>query len=342
MKENKFDAKKSSLIFLLAFLIVQVVLSFWQIILKTILTIFHYHDVDNFLSNPFLYMIFTLAQRLVFVGIFVFSLKNLNLKKEIKQKPLNWKLTLTFLVFGIITMFALSYFINFVTMALNLLHKPSTSIPYEINNWSSYLFSIVSLALLPAIGEELLFRATIFNGLKSKGKLYAVIMSSVMFMIFHFNLSQLYYPLLFGMLLGIAYALTDSIIVPISMHFLNNALNITLQFASNGSASSTKLYQVIIGVVIYLLILYVSLFIMDKKETQEQIALVKQNNNQKLPSSKETLNELPSNNQSTTLTSINSVNKNTSSDTPFYKTDNFLTYLPFSLMVVIYIFLIFV
>ncbi len=372
MKDNNFDAQKSSLVFLCSFLIAQFVLSFWQIILKSILTAFHYHNVDNFLSNPFLYMIFTLAQTLVFVGIFVFSIKQLNLKKEIKQKPLNWKTYFAFVVMGIISIFALSYFINYFTVVLNLFGEPSTSLPYAIDSWSSYLFSIISLAILPAIGEELLFRATLFNGLKSKGKLYAVVMSSVMFMIFHFNLSQLYYPLFFGMLLGIAYATTDNIIVPITMHFLNNALNITLQFFSKSGYSSTKLYQVIIGVVIYLVVLFISLLVMSNSEDKgnhqlkktKSSSLVAEKENKSTNKSIGNINfenidmsvDIDDTNKSVKHSKSNNDNTNsatadinqqenntniTNNNLPFYKTEKFLTYLPIGIMIFFYIITIF-
>lgn len=352
MKQSNFDTKKSSLIFLMAFLIAQIVLTFWQSILKFILKSFHYHNVDNFVSNPFLYMIFTLAQTLVFVGIFIFSLKQLNLKKEIKQKRFDWKLALIFIAFGIISIFSLAYFINYVSMTLNLLGQPSTSLPYQINDWFSYVFSIISLAILPAVGEELLFRATIFNGLKSKSKLFAVVMSSIMFTIFHFSLSQFYYPLLFGMLLGIAYATTENIFVPMIMHFLNNAINITLQFATNNSYSSPKIYMVIIGIVVYLAILFASLLILYKKENKSNEPNVANDtlNEQNTKENQTGTAPLTSHDQtklSTSSTPQNNGGKITSQDKPkqnlpFYKTQLFGDYWPFGLMVILYLLLIFV
>lgn len=267
MSDKKFDAKKSALVFLLAFLLAQIVMAIWQLVLLSILKVCGYHNVDNFLSNPYLYCVYSLGQFAVFVSIFVICYKKYGLKDEIKQEKLNIKWLLVFLALGVVTMFALSNFVNYFTTALNLMGQPSNVLQYSIDSWPSYLISLISLAVLPAVGEELLFRATIFNGLKQKGKLFAIVLSSVMFAIFHFSLSQLYYPLLFGMLLGLAYAYTDNLWVPISMHFLNNALNLTLQFVSNSHTISTpKLWIVIIGVVVYLLILFFSLLLLNKKE----------------------------------------------------------------------------
>lgn len=266
MKNRTFDAKKASLVFLLAFLIAQIVLSVWQTILKYILALFDYHDASNYTQNPFLYLVFAIGQLAVFVAIFVICYKRYNLKDSMKQEKLSAKWLTIFVCLGVVTMFALSYFVNYFTTVLNLLGRPSSSLPYAIDNWSSYLCSLVSLAIFPAIGEELLFRATIFNGLKSKGKLYAIVMSSVMFAIFHFSLDQLYYPLLFGMLLGIAYAYTDNIIIPMSMHFVNNALNITLQFISSTQTSQNSILFTVIGIIIYLGILSYGLYLVHKKE----------------------------------------------------------------------------
>lgn len=271
MNKNRFDAQKSSLVFLLAFLFAQIGLSIWQTILKSILKACHYSNVEHYTSNAWLYMLFALAQLLIFVGIFAICYKKFNLKAEIKQEKLNPKWFVIFMLFGVVAMFALSPFINLFSTFLNLLGKPSSGLSYSLDNWQNYLLSLISLAVFPAIGEELLFRGAIFNGLKSKGKLFAVVMSSVMFSIFHFNLSQLYYPLLFGMLLGLAYAYTDNLWVPIGMHFLNNALNLTIQFAFKTSSSSISIVAIIIGAVIYLGILFFCLYLASKKDNTEDI-----------------------------------------------------------------------
>ncbi len=305
MDSKKFDAKKSALVFLLAFLVAQIVMSIWQIVLLSILKACNYHNANNFLSNPYLYCVYSLGQFAVFVSIFIICYKKFGLKDEIKQEKLDIKWLLTFLALGVVTMFALSNFVNYFTTALNLLGQPSNVLQYSIDSWPSYLCSIVSLAVLPAVGEELLFRGTIFNGLKQKGKLYAVVMSSVMFAIFHFSLSQLYYPLLFGMLLGLAYAYTDNIYVPIGMHFLNNALNLTLQFvSSSGTISTPKLWTVIVGVVIYLLILFFCLLKVNEKEPDTAPQTQKKKDK-------------------------------------FFKSDNFKIAWPIAIMVVLYILLVF-
>lgn len=89
------------------------------------------------------------------------------------------------------------------------------------------LMAFVLGAILPAFVEELLFRGFLQRSLEEKMKyIHAIIISSVIFGIMHFNPIDLV-PLIFmGFFLGtVAYA-TKSIFIPMMIHFLNNALAI--------------------------------------------------------------------------------------------------------------------
>lgn len=320
MKKKEFGRKESSLVFLLAFLFAQIALTVWRLVLSFVLSLFKYRNVDNFFNKPYGYCIFSIMQLAVFVGIFIYFYKSTNLKEHISNTKINIKWLLVFILFGIVTMFGLSYFINHFSLVLNLLGKPSSTLPYDLNNWNSYIFSIISLAIFPAVGEELLFRGTILNGLKSKGKLYAIIMSSLMFSIFHFNLSQLFYPILFGMILGITYVLTNNLIVPICIHFVNNALNLTLQFAlrNNQVSGISPLYLAIIGAIIYLGILIYLVYLLYKKEKQEILSATSQ--------------EIANNH-----TTIDEIDK--SKETSFFQSEKFKFYCPLIFMLILYIIL---
>lgn len=276
MVKREFSYKEASLTFFLSFIISQFVVGVGQFLINSILSFsgFSAEKISNFTSTPLGYLLISIFQLASFVGVFIFCYKTTDLSKNFHKKTKNnWNI-LIFIALGIISMFSLSYFINYFTTLLNLKGQPSSTLPYEINSPLSFICSIISLAVFPAIGEELIFRATILNGLKKKNKLFALVISSVMFTIFHFNLSQLFYPFLFGLLLGLSYLITDNIYVPILMHFANNALNITLQYLLNSeifviSISNTVL--MILGIIIFIIIIAVLLYIMYKKEKAELI-----------------------------------------------------------------------
>ena len=110
--------------------------------------------------------------------------------------------------------------------------------------------------------EELLFRGLITTALKEKGETFAIWTSSIMFAIFHFSPLQLIYPLCFGLILSIVYLRTKNIVLPILLHFINNALSISIQYFSNSSggefihSTATLMYSIITLVIWIVIIRY--------------------------------------------------------------------------------------
>ncbi|MBQ8430534.1 MAG: CPBP family intramembrane metalloprotease [Clostridia bacterium] len=282
MEKRKLDIKDSSICLIVAFFISQIAIIFTQLITSAILTAVKdsAYDVANFFNKPSGYLITVLAQFAVFVGVFIYYKKKTTLTNELTKDKINVKSLILFLIIGIITLFSLNYFVNYYSLILNLFDKPISTIPYSIDKWSTYIITSISLAVLPAIGEELIFRGVIYNGLKSKGKLFAVLLSSCMFALFHFSLSQLYYPLFFGIILGFAMALTNNIYVCILVHFLNNFLNISIQFFFKTSLlhiNALTITALIVGVLIYIAILSFLFYKLYKKEKTEQKIAIKEN-----------------------------------------------------------------
>lgn len=81
---------------------------------------------------------------------------------------------------------------------------------------------IVNIALVPALFEELFFRKWILNTSKKYGSLFAVLISSFLFGLYHMNLSQGIFSFFFGCLLAVIAIKTGTIKYGIWLHFLNN------------------------------------------------------------------------------------------------------------------------
>lgn len=92
---------------------------------------------------------------------------------------------------------------------------------------SSLLMLILSIALAPAICEELLFRGILLNEYKKSTSIRTlVIMNGLLFGIFHMNIQQFSYAFIFGVLSALVVYLTDSIYPSIIMHFINNFISV--------------------------------------------------------------------------------------------------------------------
>ncbi|MSR59004.1 MAG: CPBP family intramembrane metalloprotease [Planctomycetaceae bacterium] len=84
---------------------------------------------------------------------------------------------------------------------------------------------LMVLAILPALGEELLFRGLIGHGLIDRmGVGWGVLVTSVLFGLLHFNPGQALAVMPLGVAMHFAYLVTRSFWAPVLLHFLNNAL----------------------------------------------------------------------------------------------------------------------
>lgn len=106
----------------------------------------------------------------------------------------------------------------------------SSTNDYLINNWGRFLLSVVVLAVLPAIGEELVFRGGVFKGLKNSGAKFAVVMSAVCFTLMHMSIFQIGYQLELGIAFALVMLLCDDIKYSILMHFFNNFAVLLIEF----------------------------------------------------------------------------------------------------------------
>ncbi len=104
--------------------------------------------------------------------------------------------------------------------------------PASVSDPITIVLSYVYIAVLPAILEELLFRGTILKALLPYGRRGALIISSVLFGALHVNPGTIVFASVFGYLLGLAYEYTGSIKLTVLIHFLNNALSVTMTYVS--------------------------------------------------------------------------------------------------------------
>ncbi len=109
-----------------------------------------------------------------------------------------------------------------------------------VNNLGGLMLNIFMIAVLPAIGEELLFRGIIQKYLIQifKNAHVGIILAAVFFSAFHMQFYGFIPRLILGMMLGYLLFWTKSLWVPIIAHFANNAFAvITYYYISKGEIS---------------------------------------------------------------------------------------------------------
>lgn len=122
------------------------------------------------------------------------------------------------------------YINNFFSLIFNFsLKNYLISMKLILNSTYSYLINYpfsatITIAIIAPIMEELLFRGIILQGFLNFGykKYYALLISSCMFSIYHFNFYQMIPAFFLGTIIGWSYLISNSIILPIFLHLINN------------------------------------------------------------------------------------------------------------------------
>ena len=100
--------------------------------------------------------------------------------------------------------------------------------------------SLICTAVFAPFFEEWLFRGIVLRGLLGKLKpVWAILISSVVFGLFHLNLWQAIPAALMGLLLGYVYWKTGSLKLTMLMHGANNTLSVMLMHIHGTDASDT-------------------------------------------------------------------------------------------------------
>lgn len=128
----------------------------------------------------------------------------------------------------------------------------------QMDGYFDLFINLIIIALLPAIGEELLFRGVIQKELSKviSNPHVAIILASIIFSGFHMQVQGFLPKLIIGLILGYAYYWTKSIWYPMAIHFVNNGLQTFILFFARDQLESAQeqaikpeMTHMIIGVV---------------------------------------------------------------------------------------------
>lgn len=105
--------------------------------------------------------------------------------------------------------------------------------------------NLLIIALLPAIGEELLFRGILQQQLMRRmaNPLLAILAAALIFSFIHLQFEGFLSRVLLGMLLGWVYWRSGNFWVPVSAHFVNNGMQVIGQYLYHKELSTVDLEQ---------------------------------------------------------------------------------------------------
>lgn len=96
----------------------------------------------------------------------------------------------------------------------------------------------ITMALLPAVSEELLFRGAVFGSFRRYGSVPAILVSAAMFSLFHGNLQQMSYTFLMGLAWACLREFSGSVLPGMLGHMAFNSVALMAAFQPAGTVPS--------------------------------------------------------------------------------------------------------
>ncbi len=154
----------------------------------------------------------------------LFIAKTGNIRKVLRVHKISFKnIFLTVLI--VILAYPIILLLNGIFMSLISSFMDFTNSSRDLIDMDPNIYNyIIFFCIVPAICEEVLFRATVINAYDIYGTKFAIGMSALVFALFHFDIQNFVAPLLLGILFGNILKLTDSLYAAIIAHFTNNII----------------------------------------------------------------------------------------------------------------------
>lgn len=108
----------------------------------------------------------------------------------------------------------------------------TTKMLTTFNSFSAFVLAFIVVAILPGIGEELLFRGLVQNGLHrwSKNTHVAIWLSAFLFSAIHLQFYGLFPRMALGAVFGYLYVWSGNLWYPIIAHITNNGLSLIVAY----------------------------------------------------------------------------------------------------------------
>jgi len=142
-----------------------------------------------------------------------------------------------------------SYQINKLIPLPEVLHTLENDMTETLKNLlvmdtpSELLANLIVIALLPGIGEELLFRGVLQQQIQRRvsSPWIAIVITAIIFSAIHLQFEGFLPRVLLGLLLGWLYWRTGNFWIPVIAHFFNNGLQVVAQYLYGHQVSTLDL-----------------------------------------------------------------------------------------------------
>lgn len=191
------------------------------------------------------------------------KLRRLSFKQVLRLNKISLKQGL-YTILIVIFSYPVAIFLN--TLMMTVLSFFGELIPNTVpipDSLELYIISLLIIAISPGICEEVMFRGTIMNAYGGLGKKKAIIISAVLFGLFHLNIQNLVGPIFLGIIFGIIAYKTNSLYSSILAHTVNNSIAMTIGYfamKSQGEVQDVPAYEIPHQVQMLILLVVIGIF----------------------------------------------------------------------------------
>lgn len=185
----------------------------------------------HFLKFDSTYVISLITDLIFALIVVVFLALNFkNLKEALIPKISNYKLVVIVSLSLCILAFLVTHFANFLNKSVFDNNNSSYFEHYKDSPFP-LLFCIISIAVFPALFEEIAFRGILFNELKKIMSVNStIIITTVLFTILHFSFISFLWIFPIGLLFGYLRSKYDNLIYGIIGHFVYNSSIVLIEY----------------------------------------------------------------------------------------------------------------
>jgi len=243
------------------------ILGLVAVIVQIIITNIIANTNPNALSDVnLIYIISAMCNYIIPLPIFYWLMKRIE-RREIKKESAGiWKfilyigITMTLMWIGNLIGLGITYLLGGAIQ--NDITNPVQQLISSTNIW----FNIVIVSIIAPIFEEFFFRKMLIDRTIRYGARVSIILSAVLFGLFHGNLNQFFYAFLMGGFFAYVYIKTGKIIYPIVLHAIVNFMgSVVSQVISQAmmnlqqSISTTDLTIIVAYMILFIIFIVLSI-----------------------------------------------------------------------------------
>ena len=191
-----------------------------------------WRDINTVQAESFVFLIVSGAVLQLFLLLFYWLFTKTNKINPVSapriqsMPPRNWLLSAAA---GIAALFGLMYTSFAFDILFQDVFKYKPPVLPDVNTAGRAVLCIVFMGIFPAVCDELIFRGIVLRGLAPLGRTKAVLISAAAFAMAHMSPAQTIHQFLLGIIMGLIAWETGSILAPMLIHFINNALSVVLE-----------------------------------------------------------------------------------------------------------------